>query len=274
MKFKKKYISKNKMPKGVKKSQVFVPEVKKGKGQALDEIVNYIIDGGKEGINSYKREFKESFAGCHGGHTCNLYDLQIVIDKIPVKMRIFMQITSVYVEWDKPRKPSEAAQDEPSLEKYTLSIMTKIYYDGGDIPILLEDEDEPLYYRNLICKVENDIIDRNEITKNILHLFDIKNFKYCKLKNEFINSSELGRKNIVNKTIDYFELENNQGEECCICYDRTTLRTGDCNHILCLECANRLPVVDHDDGPYIKCPMCKEDVHYLSSNEADCIPHN
>ena len=52
-------------------------------------------------------------------------------------------------------------------------------------------------------------------------------------------------------------------QKCCVCYDMTRTRT-DCNHTLCLRCADKIHFKCDDDECGFDCPLCRTSSNSIS----------
>ena len=73
-------------------------------------------------------------------------------------------------------------------------------------------------------------------------------FEFDMSKNsKLINFANSETNNILG--LDVFSLEHTHSDECCICYDKTLIKTS-CGHFLCVECWHRMKNIS-------ECPYCR-----------------
>ena len=206
-------------------------------GKELDDIVDYIIKKCNEVIEEYKSQEGRKMNKVKSINSWNL-----IIDNIPVRFNLECQVSSKWNEND----------------KRCLSLLRHIHWN--DKMYLEEGLDD--FNREMIdIKVEKDIIDKNDITRTIIKMFNFDNLKFCKIKNRFVEKDT-----IFYKAINYFDLKCQYVDECCVCYDKTTTKTKKCNHYLCLECVSKIKTfVPSNSLNYINCPMCKQKVNEIIS---------
>jgi hypothetical protein len=206
-------------------------------GKELDDIVDYIIKKCNEVIEEYKSQkgrkiYKEK----------NINSWNLIIDNIPVSFNLECKVSSKWNEND----------------TYILSLLRRIYWNDK---ICLEENLDNFYSNTIEIKVEKDIIDKNDITRTTIKMFNFDNLKFCKIKNRFVEKDT-----IFLKAINYFDLKCQDVDECCVCYDKTTTKTRKCNHYLCLECVPKIRTfVPPNSLNYIDCPMCKQKVNEIIS---------
>ena len=204
----------------------------------LDDIVDYIIKKCNEVIEEYKSEDNKN--KIHKEKSINCWYL--IIDNIPVRLDLECHVNSKWNEND----------------TYILSLFRRIYWNGK---MFLEEGLDNFNYSKKEIKVEKDIVDKNDITKTIINMFNFDNLKFCKIKNRFVEKDT-----IFYKVINYFDLKCQYVDECCVCYDKTTTKTRKCNHYLCLECVPKIRTsIPPNSLNYIDCPMCKQKVNELVS---------
>jgi len=207
-------------------------------GKELDDIVDYIIKKCNEVIEEYKSQ-----EGRKVGKEHSISGWRIIIDNIPVYL---------YLQY---------GFDTNFKHEEILYLRRKIQWMGK---MYLDDCVEEFNNKRTDIKVENDIIDKNDITRTIIDMFNFDNLKFCKIRNRFIEKDC-----IFLKTINYFNLKYQDADECCVCYDITTTKTKKCNHYLCLECVPKIKTfIPRNTLHYIDCPMCKQKVREIISNES------
>ncbi len=213
-----------------------------GKGKELDIIVNNIIKSCNDTIKEYK---SGDTSNRRPSKTKNIDSWHIMIDNIPVLMGLNCEVNTLYDD----------------NNKYKLRLERKLYWNGN----LFIGENDTFSFCHKEIKVENDIIDKNDITKNIIKLIDINNLKYCKIQNRFID-----KYSIFLNVVNYFGLKCENIDECCVCYDKTITRTKKCNHYLCLECVPKIKTFTPPNNMnYINCPMCKQRVNEINCEEVN-----
>jgi hypothetical protein len=199
-------------------------------GKELDDIVDYIIKKCNEAIKEFKLQ-ENSY------QEKSIDYWQLIIDNIPVAFRL------------------ECCYSKRDNEEILSLIRTIYWFDK----MYLEEGLDDFNRDKIIIKVEKDIIDKNDITRTIIKMFNFDNLKFCKIKNRFVEKDT-----IFLKAINYFDLKCQDVDECCVCYDKTTTKTKKCNHYLCLECVSKIKTfVPPNSLNYINCPMCKQKVNEI-----------
>jgi hypothetical protein len=210
-----------------------------GKGKELDDIVNGIIKKCKDTIVEYKNKKKNDTH--HHCESKNIGYWNIIIDNIPVHFVLNCDVFTLHEN-----------------NGYKLKLERDINWNGL---IYLGENEESFNHHSLEVKVDNDVIDKNDITRIIIDLFNFDNLKFCKINNKFIEKD-----NIFSKAINYFDLKCENIDECCVCYDKTTIRTKKCKHHICLECLPKIKTfIPYNSPNYINCPMCKQRVKEMNS---------
>lgn len=204
-------------------------------GKELDDIVDYIIKKCNEVIEEYKSQDDKKKS--YKSKNINCWDL--IIDNIPVSFELECDVYTKY-----------------QSDTYILYLESKFNWNGK---MYLEEGLNNFYYNKNEIKVEKDIIDKNDITRTIISMFNFDNLKFCKIKNRFDEKDC-----IFLKAINYFDLKCQDVDECCVCYDKTTTLTKKCNHYLCLDCVSKIKTfIPHNSLNYINCPMCKQRVNEM-----------
>jgi hypothetical protein len=211
-----------------------------GKGKDLDDIVNTIIKKCNDTIVEFKNVNKNDTSyHCESKNICYF---NIIIDNIPVHFSLNCKISKFLKD-----------------DEYELRLERDVSWDGA----IFIGENDCFNHLSLEVKVDNDVIDKNDITRIIIDLFNFDNLKFCKIKNRFIEKD-----NILLKAINYFDLKCENIDECCVCYDKTTIRTKKCKHHICLECLPKVKTfIPPNSLNYINCPMCKQSVNQMSSEK-------
>ena len=235
------------MPKTKKENKIEI----NSKGKELDEIVNAIIIKCNDTIVKWKKEVEEEGRRCNESHI-DAWDIQI--DNIPVKLSL-----ECVVQGFRPINTS------PKYNDYKLYIATGLDWGGN---IHLDEETSNFNHFSHSVKVEKDVIDRNDITRHIIDLFNVDDLRYCKLQNLFVKKDD-----IYSKVGNYFNFKYINLEECCVCYDKTIVRTKMCKHYLCLECVSKMKSIKGRPRGclnYINCPMCKAEVNEMTIRAVNC----
>ena len=212
-----------------------------GMGKELNDIVNAIIKKCNDTIVESKNETRFNTSSIVGRNKSkNICDWNITIDNIPVRFNLECQVCRL-------RENNE----------YKLILERDLCWNGS---IYLGEYLNDVNNYSLEVKMENDVIDKNDITRIIIDLFNFDNLKFCKIKNRFVEKD-----NIFLKALNYFDLKCENIDECCVCYDKTTTRTKKCNHYLCMECIPKLKTfIPSNSLNYINCPMCKQRVNEMT----------
>jgi hypothetical protein len=230
------------MPKTKKENKMEI----NSKGKELDEIVNAIIIKCNDTIVEFK---KDKDSRCKDSY---IEEWDIKIDNIPVKFSLNCRVHRF--------TPTNTS---PEYNDYKLLINTVLDWGGS---IYLEEEISTFNNFSRQVKVEKDVIDRNDITRHIIDLFNFNDLKYCKIQNIFVKKD-----NIFMKVVNYFDLKCLDCDECCICYDKTSFKTEMCKHYICLECVAKMKTIKppHDMN-YVNCPMCKAEVREMINHSDNC----
>ena len=225
------------MPKTKKENKMEI----NSKGKELDEIVNAIIIKCNDTIVEWKKEKGER--GCKNTY---INEWNIKIDNIPVNFSLICKVFKL-------RHNTTFVEDSD----YKLMICTELDWKGN---IYLDEEESTFNNFSYHVKVEKDVIDRNDITRHIIDLFNFNDLKYCKIQNIFVKKED-----IFIKVINYFDLKCLiDCDECCICYDKTSFKTEMCKHYICLECVAKMKTIKPpQDMNYFNCPMCKAEVNEM-----------
>jgi len=234
------------MPKTKKENKIEI----NSKGKELDEIVNAIIIKCNDTIVEWK---KQGVSSCEDS-CIDLWDIQI--DNIPVKFFVKCRVHR--------SRPIITSPESPEYYDYKLLIITNLEWNGN---IYLDEEISNFNNFSRQVKVVKDVIDRNDITRHIIDLFNFNDLKYCKIRNIFIKKDD-----IFLKVVNYFDLKCLDCDECCICYDKTTFKTKMCKHSICLECVAKMKTITPCmDANYINCPMCKAEVREMVNRRDNCF---
>ena len=230
------------MPKTKKENKMEI----NSKGKELDEIVNGIIIKCNDTIVAWKKE-----KDCRGTDSCiDVWNIQI--DNIPVEFTLRCRVHRF-----------TPINNSPENNDYKLLIIANLDWKGN---IYMDEEIGNFCNFNLDVKVEKDVIDRNDITRHIIDLFNVNDLRYCKLQNIFVKKDD-----IFSKVVNYFNLKYTNVEECCVCYDKTRIRTKMCKHYLCLECVSKMKTITpRNSMNYTNCPMCKAEVNEMTLNAVNC----
>ena len=233
------------MPKTKKENKIEI----NSKGKELDEIVNAIIIKCNDTIVEWK---KQGVSSCEDS-CIDLWDIQI--DNIPVKFFVKCRVHR--------SRPIITSPESPEYYDYKLLIITNLEWNGN---IYLDEEISNFNNFSRQVKVVKDVIDRNDITRHIIDLFNVNDLRYCKLQNIFVKKDD-----IFSKVVNYFNLKYTNVEECCVCYDKTRIRTKMCKHYLCLECVSKMKTITpRNSMNYTNCPMCKAEVNEMTLNAVNC----
>jgi len=230
------------MPKTKKENKIEI----NSKGKELDEIVNGIIIKCNDTIVAWKKE-----KDCRGTDSCiDVWNIQI--DNIPVEFTLRCRVHRC-----------TPINNSPENNDYKLLLNTNLDWNGH---IYLDEEISNFNNFSRQVKVEKDVIDRNDITRHIIDIFNVNDLRYSKLQNMFVKKDD-----ILSKVVNYFDLKYTNGEECCVCYDKTKTRTKMCKHYLCLECVSKMKtIMRRNDLNYMNCPMCKAEVNEIVSLAPNC----
>lgn len=232
------------MPKTKKENKMEI----NSKGKELDELVSAIIIKCDETIAVWKNNPHNDRA-YHFSKELFIQSWELIIDNLPIRFVLECRVTS----------------ERRYSDEYNLFLQGTLQWNGL---LCLDNSDESHVFaiRSNKINVVNDVIDKNDITRNIIDIFNFSDMKYCKIRNVF------GKKdNIFLNAVNYFDLKTMNGDECCVCYDKTITRTKQCNHYLCLQCVSKIKTFIPPNTPdYINCPMCKQRVNKMTTLRPDC----
>lgn len=115
------------------------------------------------------------------------------------------------------------------------------------------------------CKLK--IIKKEDVEKFMDLVIDIlKELKFNTFKGRFFK--EIIAPNIYD-CLKCSNVEIEEGNECCVCYERTLTKTW-CKHSLCFKCIENIPTSGGDDEIMEKkCPMCRKNIIFPSYDEDD-----
>jgi len=216
-----------------------MPNTKTQNAKQLNDIVNYIIKTFNELIEEHKSQDGNKR---NKSKNINCWDLKI--DNIPVRFQLDCDLYA------------NCRSDE-----YALYLERTFEWNGK---IFLEEGLGDFNREKTEIKVEEDKIDELKTILQIINMFNFDNLKFCKIKNRFVEKDD-----IFVKAINCFDLNCQDADECCVCYDKTTVKTK-CNHTLCLECISKMKkFIPQTSRNYINCPMCKQKVDDFVTNSND-----
>jgi len=132
-------------------------------------------------------------------------------------------------------------------------ISLEIYVQGFNDSVF--DEYYPIFER-----ITNDLMKRI-FTK-------IKCLEWDNLNCAFHIHSELNQdeQKLTNLFNNIFKDDSNIEttiKECVVCYNNTKCNTNECNHCVCLECAQKL----YGGEDFFHCPYCREEVYTLERRD-------
>ena len=208
----------------------------------LNVIVQGITDECQKWVDAMQKELDERGGQVdHEIQQSSIIDCwKLKIDNIPVELTITCRIrTSI-----------------PRLE-----LVRELEW-VGDIN-LMDNKNDAFGIEFYPIHLKENVIDRNDMTRNIIKIFDVSNLKFSKVRNYFMEKNS-----IFDAAIDYFKLDWDC-DECCVCYDKTATITP-CGHHICLECVSKIKIYNCEcencKGQVFKRPMCKKGVGEVKNN--------
>jgi len=136
----------------------------------------------------------------------------------------------------------------PSPDEYGIKVDCSDLYEGSG--------DDDSNQRRLHTKTDFKTI--MDALKYFMEEF-IPNFKLDNLNGRFVTKDTAKRENLLIEFCGLFSANERvkpQYERCVVCYDLTRTKT-ECDHTLCLRCANKMDFEEDEDGHGFKCPLCR-----------------
>ena len=181
------------------------------------------------------------------------------VDKLPCEVYIGINSTHYFIHIESEKLLEKEGHHELRTKEYYKKDLneytaTTAYRKECGYMECDKKVDNPKWREMKIVKIE-------DVKIAVYKVVDIlKNLKFNTYVGEFLD---------YNRPADMYDIFKSpnvvieEGEECCICYERTLTKTW-CKHSLCFKCMERLPIthIDNDGDSEKSCPICRADVIY------------
>jgi hypothetical protein len=118
------------------------------------------------------------------------------------------------------------------------------------------------YFRHFF-KCKNSPVKIAEQLKLMIETIDALQFNI--MTNQLCTPETINLQNTISEFFTMSKAMVLSADQCCVCLNETNYKTN-CNHTICVPCADQIKVVIDDDDCCVFCPLCRSNIQHRTQH--------